>query len=370
MKVALLTNFIPPYRISLLETLAKNVNSLKVFVSTEMEKNRDWKKDHGTLDVVVQKSWSYTKKWINENGYSEQSTVHLPLNTVRLLRKMKPEVVISAELGFRSLLASIYCKLYRKPLILWLTLSERTESNKKGLRKILRKRLLKSATAVLGNGASCERYIRSLNYSGPFFFVPYTTDFIQEEDVSSVHQTRTLLSVGQLIERKGIAEMAAALSRWAKANEDKKVKLLVAGEGPEKKWLDDLKSYENIELELLGNVTYDELPNVYAQADLFLFPTLGDEWGVVVNEALSYQVPVVGSVHSQAVEELIEDEKNGWVFQSDDASDFDRVLNRALSCSDDELIQMKRKCARSLEKVSVASAVENMVKAINYVQSK
>lgn len=369
MKVALLTNFIPPYRKSLLETLAENVEELKVLVSTEMENNRDWERDHGSLNVTVQTSWSYTKKWTDENGYAEKSTVHLPLNTIRLLRKMKPDVVISSELGFRSLLASVYCKLYRKPLILWLTLSERTETSRKGVRKILRKRLLKSATAVLGNGASCERYIRSLRYGGEFFFVPYTTDFINDQQEGfSVNETRVVLSVGQLIERKGVSEMAQALLRWAKENPDQKIRLMVAGGGPEKSSLDAMNTQKNIEWEHLGNVAYHTLPDLYRQADLFLFPTLGDEWGVVVNEALSYGVPVVGSVHSQAVEELIEDDRNGWTFHSDSASDFDRVLNQALSCSDEKLIQMKKQCTQTLEKVSVAAAVENIINALDFAR--
>lgn len=371
MKVALLTNFIPPYRKSLLESLSKKVQSLKILVSTEMEKNRNWEVDHGVLDVTVQKSWSYTKNWTNEKGYSEKSTVHLPLNTVRLLRKAKPDVVISSELGFRSLRASMYCKLYRKPLILWLTLSERTESNRKGLRNVLRKRLLKSATAVLGNGASCERYIRSMKYSGNFFFVPYTTDFTNEEPLkTTVNETRTVLVVGQLIERKGIAELSRAISRWAEAHEGQNVKLIVVGEGPEEKELVQLKDGKNVDLELLGNVSYDALPELYRRADLFLFPTLGDEWGVVVNEALSYGVPVVGSIHSQAVEELIEDEVNGWTFRSDDPADFDRVLTAALDCTDEQLIVMKKNCSEALKKVTITSTVENMMEAIQFALKK
>jgi len=364
MKVALLTNFIPPYRKGLLEKLAENVTALNVLVSTEMEKNRDWKTDHGSLDVTVQKTWSYTKNWKNENGYTEKSTVHLPRNTRRLLKKINPDVVISSELGFRSLMASWYCKRNKKPLILWLTLSERTETNRKGIRRYLRKYLLNSATSVLGNGKSCERYIRSLGYQKEVFFVPYTIDLPQNRiEPTMKDDSLTLLFVGQLIKRKGVQEMVDAFKRWSeKANNS--IRLIVAGDGAERDQLNALKLQSNIELEMLGNVEYKQLGELYRKSDLFLFPTLGDEWGVVVNEALAHNVPVVGSVHSQAVEELIVDGENGWLFHPDSEEEFDEVLNSVANVSLEKLMEMKQSCQYALQKVTVDVAVENMVRAI------
>ena len=50
---------------------------------------------------------------------------------------------------------------------------------------------------------------------------------------------------------------------------------------------------------------------------VLVFPTLADEWGLVVNEALAAGVPVLGSLYSQAVEELVRDGENGWTFRPD-----------------------------------------------------
>jgi glycosyltransferase involved in cell wall biosynthesis len=365
MKVALLTNFIPPYRVGLLEKLGESVSKLNVFVSTEMEKNRDWETNHGSLDVTVQKTWSYTKKWKNENGYDEQSTVHIPRNTVRLLKKTNPNVVISSELGVRSLMASIYCKRHKKPLVLWLTLSERTETSRKGIRTYLRKHLLKSASAVLGNGASCERYIRSLGYEKEVFFVPYTIDLPQDKQELETNQNSlTLLFVGQLIKRKGVEEMVNALEKWNDTAETP-IRLIVAGDGPERDQLNNLKSLSMVDLEFLGSVEYEKMGELYRQSDLFIFPTLGDEWGVVVNEALANHVPVIGSLYSQAVEELIVDGENGWLFYPDKEEEFEQVLRKALTTSPEKLLEMKRSTRNVLHRVSVHAAVENMMKAID-----
>ncbi len=54
-RTALLTNFIPPYRLPLLHALQDHLGELKIFVSTQMEGDRPWIPDVGSLTVVQQK---------------------------------------------------------------------------------------------------------------------------------------------------------------------------------------------------------------------------------------------------------------------------------------------------------------------------
>ena len=82
MRVALLTNFIPPYRLRFFEALAREAGELRVFVSTRMEGNRDWNADWGSLDVVVQKTLTLQKTW-REHGFAERQEVHIPYDTAR-----------------------------------------------------------------------------------------------------------------------------------------------------------------------------------------------------------------------------------------------------------------------------------------------
>jgi glycosyltransferase involved in cell wall biosynthesis len=138
-------------------------------------------------------------------------------------------------MGFHVLFAAIYCKLHKKPLVLWLTLSGFTEKNKKGLRILLRKVLLKSAPIVFCNGASGERYINTLGYKGKVFFAPYTPDYkiIKKEGIS---HSKKLLFAGQPTDREGIAEMVAALEILLNENSGLPFMLVVAGDGPQKSY--------------------------------------------------------------------------------------------------------------------------------------
>ena len=64
-------------------------------------------------------------------------------------------------------------------------------------------------------------------------------------------------------------------------------------------------------------VTQAELPSRYANARIFLFPTEGDVWGVVANEACATGLPVIVSPHAGVAGELVLDGINGYVRELD-----------------------------------------------------
>ncbi|MFK8046232.1 MAG: glycosyltransferase family 4 protein [Crocinitomicaceae bacterium] len=363
MRIALLTNFIPPYRKSLYESLDKKVDDLTIFISQEMENNRSWKANNSGLTVILQKGFRYNKTWKTGQGYSDKTTVQIPYDTFFQLRKQQPNLVISAELGFRSLLAMLYCKIYKKPLIIWLALSERTESNKKGMRKLLRKMILKRADALLTNGKSCERYLQSFHVQKPMFYVPYTSDFIKTATKTVEQGPKTILMTGQLIERKGIDQTAKAIYTWAKENNEIEIILLIAGDGPEKSKFERIAKLPNINLQLIGNVAYEKMQELYARSDIYLFPTLGDEWGVVVNEAMIFALPIIGSKYSQAVEELVDE--NGWIFDPDNHSDFVKILTEAIETPREKLKKMGVCSAKNIEKYTPNRISDTILEAIN-----
>ena len=122
-RVALLTNFLGIFRVPLLESLAQNVWQLRVFLSVPMEGNRDWPVFWGRLDVVVHRSITIERNFRNAHGYTDQTFTHIPYDTISLLWIYRPDVVVTSELGVRSLIARLY-KLLRPStkLIVWATL--------------------------------------------------------------------------------------------------------------------------------------------------------------------------------------------------------------------------------------------------------
>jgi glycosyltransferase involved in cell wall biosynthesis len=373
LRVALLTNFIPPYRLPVYEALRDRVGELRVLVSVPREKNRDWPVEWGRLDVRVQRTLSFSGKW-SENGlFVEDVCIHFPYDTFFQLYAFRPDVVISGELGLRTLQAVLFRWYARRDcrLVVWTTLSEVTERNRGAARRLLRSWILPQADAVIVNGASGERYIAGFGFDKRrIFHVPYVSVLPRCEVSGRVVEGRDLyrlLYVGQLVPRKGILPFLTALSRWARENPHRRLEFWVAGDGPLRDAIQNSSLPANLSIRMLGAVPYHELAGVYERCGILVFPTLADEWGVVVNEAMSCGLPVLGSWYSQAVQELCLDGVNGWVFRPDSLAEMYEAIGRALTSPEDVLRRMGLAAASRVAGLTAEFAAERIVRVIEFV---
>jgi glycosyltransferase involved in cell wall biosynthesis len=346
-RIVFLTNIIAPYWKSIFDALSPRYSHMRVLLSTRMEPNRHWEADWKGLDVVVQKTITLKRHWRHTSGFTEPIYLHLPLDTVKQLRSFSAQLVISSEMGFRTLLALVYRKMHpNSRLVVWAEIAESTEHGRGRLRVVLRRFLHRYVDGFVVPGESGARYLRRVGtHYRKIFRVPYTTDvdrFAASPLARREDNARSLLYVGQLIERKGLLPFISVLSKWAGANPGRVIQFVLAGDGPLRNQLERGSVPPNLKLGFLGNVAYRDLPNLYAEAGIFVFPTLADTWGVVVNEALASGLPVLGSVRSQAVEELVEDGRNGWLFQPDKTEQMYNAIDRSLSTSVTTLNTMRR----------------------------
>ncbi len=371
-RVALLTNFIPPYRAPLYRALAERAEDMRIYLSTPMEPNRPWPSDWRGLDVTVQRNLTVKMAARHPHGFSERLYVQIPYDTLWLLARHRPRVVISGELGLRTLQAALYRIVAPgSRLIVWATLSDYSEQGRGRLRTMLRRWILRRADAVLVNGESGARYVG--RFAVPpqrIFRAPYTTEmspFVAIPPHRDSDQAHRLFYAGQFVERKGLVPFLTVLARWGERHPERAVEFWLAGDGPMRAVLEEMHLPPNVTLRFIGNVAYDDLPQIYAQVGIFVLPTLSDEWGVVVNEALASGVPVLGSVYSQAVEELVHDNATGWTFRVDRDDEMYDALDRALSTSPDALNAMRPQARAAVERLTPALVARRIAEVMESV---
>ena len=124
--------------------------------------------------------------------------------------------------------------------------------------------------------------------------------------------TLVLLSVGRLAAEKNL-QLIVNTYQVLQQNK-RRIQLVFAGDGPYRTQLEA----ECPDAIFMGMCSHAELATAYASADLFLFPSLTETFGNVTLEALASGTPVL-AFDCAAASELIEDAKNGWLVQGEDA---------------------------------------------------
>jgi colanic acid/amylovoran biosynthesis glycosyltransferase len=119
-----------------------------------------------------------------------------------------------------------------------------------------------------------------------------------------------LLSVGRLVQEKGIEYGIRAFSEIVKTCPHKAIRYFIAGDGPLKEPLQQLVSDLHLsdKISFLGFLTQDELIPFYKKADVFVLPSIEEAFGVVLLEAQAMKLPIVASNGGRVRYAVIENE--------------------------------------------------------------
>jgi glycosyltransferase involved in cell wall biosynthesis len=120
------------------------------------------------------------------------------------------------------------------------------------------------------------------------------------------------LYVGRLVDGKGLRTLLDAYRLVARGAS--RVSLLLVGDGADEaeyRRLAERRGLPNVRFG--GFVQQADIPRVYAVADVFVFPTLGDPNGVVVEEAMASSLPVIASAAAGDIKVRVPEGRAGFV---------------------------------------------------------
>jgi glycosyltransferase involved in cell wall biosynthesis len=127
----------------------------------------------------------------------------------------------------------------------------------------------------------------------------------------------SILYVGALREGKAVDVLIRALVGLK--SEHPKVKLHIVGAGSSLSYLKALSVQEGIERDVIfwGQADYFSIPKFYRGADICVFPSRHEAFGIVILEAMASGKPVVAS-NGGGIPEIISDGENGVLVKPDD----------------------------------------------------
>jgi glycosyltransferase involved in cell wall biosynthesis len=131
------------------------------------------------------------------------------------------------------------------------------------------------------------------------------------------------------------------------------------GSGPQQDSLRKL-TLRSTKLQFLGDADYDTTRSLYHGQDLFFFPSLNDEWGLVVNEALDAGLPVLGSIHSQAVATLVRPGVNGAIFDPLEPNSFASAVAQIEALLSGDPRELRERCWQSVSQLTPKDIAEKI----------
>jgi glycosyltransferase involved in cell wall biosynthesis len=170
----------------------------------------------------------------------------------------------------------------------------------------------------------------------PVEVIPYTAALPPPPPSPPKRDTggRTVLFVGRLVERKGVAHLIEALTRLTSRSP---VRLVIVGDGAERPRLVALAQRLGIADRVVfrGKISDADLQQAYQAADLLVLPATLDArgdtegLGVVLLEAMNYGVPVIAS-RIGGITDIVADGESGILVPPGEAAALAAAIDRVL----------------------------------------
>ena len=339
MNVLFITNIPSPYRVAFFNELGKYCNLTVLFERAySSERSKEWRSYQ-----------FYNFQGIVMKGISSGPDTAICPEVIKHLARwdMSDPIVVADVFTPTGMLAIFFLKCLHRPYYLEADGAFCVGDNP--VKKAVKSFFVQRAVGYFSTSRALDEYFlyygakRDKIFRYPFSSV-YNIDIEkrilskderkQIKEKLGIRELHVVLYVGQFIYRKGIDIL---LQAWKIIEKDDTSLVLIGG--------NLTQEYRNIILQnnlkniyVLEFKDKNDLKDYYRAADVFVLPTREDIWGLVINEALSFGVPTITTKRCVAGIELIENGKNGFLY---DVEDFQELAVRVKQILENEVLQYK-----------------------------
>ena len=232
---------------------------------------------------------------------------YLNPSVVTRLAALKPAVAVLNDFSPTMALAASYARLRRLPYgVRTDGVPETDPGGRSGVHRWLRRAVVPGAAFGLGPSEGSRALLTRYGLRTTYTLSPLFPAWRAPPDtIPAAERPYDLLFCGSLNEElKGARFFTDVVLACAERGVRPSVR--VVGDGPLRSEMEARLSAGGIEARFDGFLQQDALAAAYASARLFLFPSRGDVWGIVVQEALQSGTVVVASPHAGVAREVIE----------------------------------------------------------------
>ena len=355
-RILFLTNYASPYRVRFFDELGKSAQVTVLY--------SDQRRTLSHRDEKWFEEGEGGFRSIQLSGAIGRGRRTLCFSVLRWLKRGYDAIIVAGYSSPTAILAMLWMRLLGIPFYMEIDGGLIRENS--GLRYRIKRFLVRLPNGWLTTGAYPTHFLthygadpsRVVEYPfSSFFQKDILTDVPSKQEKQalrgelSIPEKRVILAVGQFIYRKGFDVLLHA----AKGLPEDVGIYIVGGEADER--YTNLRQQLGLEetVHFWGFRTRDQLAQLYKAADVFCLPTREDIWGLVVNEAMAYGLPVVTTEQCVAGLELVEEGVNGYLTPIEDPDALRESLVQVLSS---DMEAMGRASLRKIQGYTIEKMVE------------
>lgn len=340
MKVLFFLHKIGPYHHARFKELSKNIELTAVEILPD-SKEYNWEDIKNITEYkTIKISEHFSGKELKRNKLIQKIK--------QIVNQEQPNVIITMGWNNRTYFATLY--IAKKLGIPICTLSDSIYIHKRRIfvLEFLKKIVVKSYDAFLVAGTRSKVYLNTLDINDGIFTPmdvvdnKYFKNFSTSEKLSNLPENY-LLCISRFIKEKNLFSLIRAFSLFKnKFNND--FVLLLVGSGHLQQLIQTEVQKLNAEsfIHIHPFVQYSQLPVLYKNAIGLILPSIRDQWGLVVNEAMASGLPLIVSNRCGCIDDLVQDGINGFIIEPTESGILNG-LEKFNSLSENERINMGRK---------------------------
>lgn len=277
------------YKINLFNCIARHISVLAIFLGeTSHERTADFVRGEKHFDYL----------YLNSGDFERRARWASSWRLCRILRKLEYKLISVGAWDLPESWAAILCSPRHKNVVT--QESSIFESELHGWKARLKHLFVKRLDLALVSGGPHGQLMRAAGFDRAIVVTGGVGLANRAERAVRPEKkfTGRFLYVGRLSSEKNLAFLLRVFSSPAMAN----FHLTLVGNGPERELL---RSLAGCNVSLVGHVPNENIQGIYASHDVFVLPSLREPWGLVVEEALYYGLPVLASSRVGSIEDLV-----------------------------------------------------------------
>ncbi len=296
------------YKVNLYNELAKKLNIFVIFLSSDTVQKR-------SSDFISYKKANFKYKILYDGDFQDRNVLKNIIILTKFLKNISYKQILVSGWDLLEFWYLVFLnKKDKNILALESTIYESATNGTKGF---IKKIFLSRIKSVFASGKLHEKLLKALKFNGDIK-ITKGVGIINKPSfkLENKKYEKRFLFIGRLSSEKNIKELVKIFNSLPECF------LTVIGIG---ELIQEFQKNSNANINFVGMVQNSKLKDYFLKNDIFILPSVSETWGLVVEEALYFGLPVLVS-EKCGVSELVKDGINGYIIDANNITNLNEVI--------------------------------------------